>query len=135
MREDTVFSPQSPLNAPMLRFLFLCLSRISFIFSDPFSSYVNLLVVRYWMPLLEERAGKSNNEIQKRFPRTRHPSIRLIDLDPRYCFIRLWSVDAAIAVAFSVSNVSCIEIVPQNWPGLIDRIEFWFCLSIRRYWN
>lgn len=41
MREDTVFSPQSPLNAPMLRLLFLCLSRISFIFSDPFSSYVN----------------------------------------------------------------------------------------------
>lgn len=39
--------------------------------------------------------------------------LSVIDLDPRYCFIRLWSVDAAIAV---VSNVSCIEIVPQNWP-------------------
>lgn len=44
--------------------------------------------------------------------------LSVIDLDPRYCFIRLWSVDATIAV---VSNVSCIEIVPQNWP--IDRSD------------
>lgn len=42
MREDTVFSPQSPLNAPMLRFLFVPISNIVYV-SDPFSSYVNLL--------------------------------------------------------------------------------------------
>lgn len=60
MREDTVFSPQSPLNAPMLRFLFVLISNIVYV-SDPFSSYVNLLDIWYWMSLLE--GGKSNNEI------------------------------------------------------------------------
>lgn len=53
MREDTVFSPQSPLNAPMPRFLFVPISNIVYV-SDPFSSYVNLLDIWYWTPLLEK---------------------------------------------------------------------------------
>lgn len=53
MREDTVFSPQSPLNAPMPRFLFVPISNIVYV-SDPFSSYVNLLYIWYWTPLLEK---------------------------------------------------------------------------------
>lgn len=51
MREDTVFSPQSPLNAPMPRFLFVPISNIVYV-SDPFSSYVNLLDI--WTLLLEK---------------------------------------------------------------------------------
>lgn len=51
MREDTVFSPQSPLNAPMPRFLFVPISNIVYV-SDPFSSYVNLFDI--WTPLLEK---------------------------------------------------------------------------------
>lgn len=82
MREDTVFSPQSPLNAPMPRFLFVPISNIVYV-SDPFSSYVNLLDIWYWT---RERATT----------RSRNDSLelgislsRVIDLDPRYCFIRL----------------------------------------------
>lgn len=92
MREDTVFSPQSPLNALMLRFLFVPISNIVYV-SDPFSSYVNLLDIWYWKP--ERATTRFRND-------SLELGISVIDLDPRYCFIRLWSVDVVIAVVFCI---------------------------------